>query len=242
MSRPSASRYHIDQIPADCFQSSDCFCSAFYNYSRLASDILFDNDFYRFMVQRVKYSNRTYVYRYSQRTAQEHQTICSSYLHKRDVVGHFAELEYTWGTPFLSEQTNATHNLTSWIKFMRYGSNITTNTHVTHVYTPQEIQFSKQLIEQWSNFIKDGRPSSMLFQDRWQPIRNLSSGTIMHLRVNHSVIEQFTVSPTVQFWLSECPTDAPNPMQKKNRASTGFVSWALLLCTPFLNRALSWIN
>ncbi|CAF4853426.1 unnamed protein product, partial [Rotaria socialis] len=44
--------YHINNIPINCSQSSDCYCSVFYNYSRLISDILFNNDYYRFMEER----------------------------------------------------------------------------------------------------------------------------------------------------------------------------------------------
>ncbi|CAF1561998.1 unnamed protein product, partial [Adineta steineri] len=87
--------YHIHNMLDDCYQSPDCYCSAFYNYSRLISDVLFLNDYYRFLTHRIKSSsNRTFLYQYSYRTSQEHPTLCNDYLRKHNLVGHFAELEY----------------------------------------------------------------------------------------------------------------------------------------------------
>ncbi|CAF4425162.1 unnamed protein product, partial [Adineta steineri] len=57
--------YNIERIPVNCSQSLECYCSLFYNYSQLITDILFNNDYYRFLEQRLKYSNRTYLYQYS---------------------------------------------------------------------------------------------------------------------------------------------------------------------------------
>jgi len=218
----------------NCSQSSDCYCSVFYNYSRLISDILFNNDYYRFIEQRLKHSNRTYLYQYSHRTAQEHPTPCNDYFYKRDLVGHFAELEYTWGTPLLYEEPNSTHNISPLISYVRYESNSTINSNSTHIYTNEQIQFSRQLIEQWSNFIKYGRPTSSIFKNDWPPINNISTALVMHLQVNRSEIIKLNIPSSVQFWKNECPTKNENHTKialKTNQASISKISITVFICS-----------
>jgi hypothetical protein len=238
-------RYNIKDIPHDCSQSPECYCSIFYNYSRLISDILFNNDYYRFIEQRLKYSNRTYIYQYSQRTAQEHPTPCNDYLHKRDLVGHFAELEYTWGTPLLPEFTNSTHNIIPFIKYIRYELNTTVNPNVTHVYTDEQIQFSRQLVEQWSSFVKYGQPRSSVFKNKWPPISNMSTASVMHLQVNRSEVTKLSVPISVQFWKNECSkTDENHPTtaRKSNQSSVYQISYTLFICSLLFYKVLSLIN
>jgi len=179
----------------NCSQSSDCYCSLFYNYSRLISDILFYNDYYRFLKQHIQYTNRTYLYQYSYKTSQEHQTPCNDYLYKQNLVGHFSELEYTWGTPLLFEKENFSNNL---IPLINYSSYKKLN------YTNQEIEFSKQIIEQWSNFINYGQPNSTKFENQWISIDNMSNGYIMNLKLNQSHMKKFQIPSNVQFWSNTC--------------------------------------
>lgn len=219
-------RYHINEIPPRCSRFADCYCSAFYNYSRLISDILFNNDYYRFIEQRVKFSNRTYIYQYSHRTGQEHPTPCNEYLYNNHLVGHFAELEYTWGTPLINEQ----YNSTSLIKYIRFGSNGSTNTDVTYNYTQEEIKFSRLLIEQWSNFIKYGRPTSVMLKEQWPPVTNLESAAMMHFQINGTEVKPLIVPQGVKFWLNQCYTASNYIMNRsKNRASNLLFSWIVLL-------------
>jgi len=229
----------------NCSQSSDCYCSVFYNYSRLISDILFNNDYYRFIEQRLKHSNRTYLYQYSHRTAQEHPTPCNDYFYKRDLVGHFAELEYTWGTPLLYEEPNSTHNISPLISYVRYESNTTTHPNLTHIYTNEEIQFSRQLIEQWSNFIKSGRPTSSIFKNHWPPISNISTALVMHLQVNRSELKELIIPPGVLFWKSECPIKQENLteiFQKDNQGTISKISLTIFFCSLVFDKVLSLIN
>lgn len=129
----SLPRYHINNLSLDCYQSPDCYCSAFYNYSRLISDLLFYKDYYQFLFQHISLTNRTYVYHYSYRNSQQHPSPCQDYLSKQHIVGHFAELEYTWGRPLLMKESN---------------------------YTNEQVQLSRQLIQYWSNFINQGQPDN----------------------------------------------------------------------------------
>ncbi len=237
--------YNINKVPINCSQSFDCYCSVFYNYSRLISDILFNNDYYRFIEERLKYSNRTYIYQYSHRTAQEHPTPCNEYLHKHDLVGHFAELEYTWGTPLLSEQTNSIDNTVSLINYVRYESNTTNNSNLTHVYTNEQIQFSKQLIQHWSNFIKFGRPKSSVFKNKWPPVSNMSTASIMHLQVNQSEIKKLKIPSGVLFWTNNCSINNENSTkiaQKSNQASIYKISLTIFICSLLSDKVLSLIN
>ncbi|UJR37853.1 hypothetical protein I4U23_030543 [Adineta vaga] len=237
--------YHIDKIPVNCSQSIDCYCAAFYNYSRLITDILFNNDYYRFVEQHLKYSNRTYLYQYSHRTAQEHPTPCNDYLHKRDLVGHFAELEYTWGTPLLYDEPNSTLNSFPLIEYVRYGLNQSLNLNPIQPYTEEEKKFSKQLIEQWSNFIKIGQPISSTFQDPWLPIGNISTASVMHLKVNQSQMKKLIIPSTVQFWKNKCPSENIHSKETNLIDNDGLIfeiSWEIFVGSIFISMVLYSIN
>ncbi|CAF1503813.1 unnamed protein product [Rotaria magnacalcarata] len=214
--------YHINNIPINCSQSSDCYCSVFYNYSRLISDILFNNDYYRFIEERIKHSNRTYIYQYSHRTAQEHPSTCNEYLHEHNLVGHFAELEYTWGVPLLFDMNNFNHNITPLIKYVRYTSSSVVDINISNFYSDEQIQFSKQLIEQWSNFIKYGQPKSSIIKGEWRSVSNMSTASIMHLKVNESKIRNLTLPSGIQFWRNQCSSKLENSTKiiQKNSVSS----------------------
>lgn len=212
--------YHIDNIPENCSQTADCYCAVFYNYSQLITDILFNIDYYRFIKERVKYSNRTFIYQYSHHTAQEHPSTCNEYLHNHGLVGHFAELEYTWGTPLLFDINKYNHNATLLIKYARYSSNLTTSSIATNFYTDEEIQFSRQLMEQWSNFIKYGQPKSSTIQDEWPAITDMSTASIMNLKFDGSEVKKLIIPPGVKFWTDECPTEIDTNIIKSNNGSS----------------------
>ena len=197
-SRSPFARYDIHPLDLSCSQRVDCYCSSFYNYSRLISDVLFYNDYYRFLQQRLTRSQgKTFVYRYSHWTSHIHPTVCHSYLSRQKIVGHFAELEYTWGVPFVFDRTV---NHTPLIQYVTYPSRMSTG------YTPEELQFTGEMIEQWSNFVKYGQPNSTRFADRW---RSLSDGLFMHFRLNQSELQPFRIPSSVQFWNNACPTETP---------------------------------
>lgn len=180
------------------------------------------------------------MYQYSHRTAQEHPTLCNDYLHKRDLVGHFAELEYTWGTPLLSEKSGSNESFVSLIQYIRYEFNASIETDLINKYTPEQIQFSRQLIEQWSNFIKYGRPISSKFGNDWPPVSNLSTAMIMQLQVNESEIKRLEMPAGVAFWKQECPqTIAP----KDNQGRISTVSLTVFFCSLYYSiRCLVLIN
>ena len=197
-------RYHIDDIPATCSQSHNCFCAAFYNYSRLISDILFNYDYYRFIKQRAPMSKRTFVYQYSHRTAQEHPTPCNDYLHEHDLVGHFAELEYTWGAPLISDILYDSESLVKLVRYIRQEQSIPHSSTIKLPYTEEQKLFSRQLIEQWSSFIKDGEPKSSRLTEKWPPITDMATASVMILQLNGSHVKKLTIPSTVELWSNNC--------------------------------------
>ncbi|CAF1277864.1 unnamed protein product [Rotaria magnacalcarata] len=219
--------YHINPAPDDCSESPDCYCSLFYNYSRLISDVLFFNDYYRFLTQRIQSSKKTFAYEYSYRTSQDHQTLCNDYLYKRKLVGHFAELEYTWGTPLLFEKTNSTNKLIPLINYTPYDQNATDS------YTNEQIAFSELMIEQWSNFIKNGQPNSKTkFENPWIPLVNISNGLIMHFNMNQNEMKKFEIPLSVQFWMNTCSTiETSKSIDLNDQASTDEISFTLFSFT-----------
>ncbi|CAF1248247.1 unnamed protein product [Rotaria sp. Silwood1] len=218
--------YHINEIPNNCSQSLDCYCSSFYNYSHLVSDVLFYNDYYRFLIQRIKHSNKTFVYEYSYRTSQEHPTPCNDYFHRNNLVGHFAELEYTWGTPLLFGKTNYSNDLIPLINYIPYEINSIEN------YTIEQIEFSELIIEQWSNFIKYGQPNSTKYKNQWLSIVNTSNGLIMHLKLNQSELKKFEIPINVQFWMNTCSKKDNSILVNLNdQATIDEISFTVFVCT-----------
>jgi carboxylesterase type B len=74
-------------------------------------------------------------------------------------------------------------------------------TNATDDYTNQQIEFSREIIEQWSNFINYGRPNSTKFENQWLPI---ADGNLMHLKLNQSQMKKFDIPSNVQFWMKTC--------------------------------------
>jgi hypothetical protein len=103
------------------------------------------------------------------------------------------------------------------------------------------MQFSRQLIEQWSSFIKYGRPKSSIFKTEWPPIINMSTASIMHLQVNKSRIEKLNIPDGVLFWKNECPINNETA-QKSNQAIICKISLTIFLCSLLFDKVLSLIN
>lgn len=171
-------RYEIHRMSTSCRQSLHCYCSLFYNYSRLISDLLFYNDYYRFLLHRLSLQRRTFIYRYSHRSSTHYPTRCYSYLvQEKQFVGHFAELEYLWGIPLLL-QSNIDRIEAIEYRFNRSG------------WTEEEMKFSEALIERWAKFIREG--------EGWHSTEDRM--TVLHVQLNETRFEPFDLPDTVQFW------------------------------------------
>lgn len=88
------------------------------------------------------------------------------------------------------------------------------------IYSDEQIEFSREIVEQWSNFINYGQPNS---SDRsWSSI---SEGELMQLKAPKSEMKSFEIPSNVQFWMKTCPrTD-------EHQVSFEEISWTLFFCT-----------
>ena len=208
-------------MPDKCSESTDCYCAYFYNYSRLISDILFFNDYYRFLTETIQSSNRTYLYQYSYPTSQKHPTACHVYFQQHQLVGHFAELEYTWGTPLLFDKHSSDENL---LPLIHYNRNFLKFS--TEIYSNEQMEFTRDILEQWSNFINYGQPNSSKYAQQWSSI---SHGSFMRIQMPRNEMKQFSIPSNVQFWMKTCPntTDQPPPPP----ATFGEISLIIYFCT-----------
>lgn len=133
---------------------------------------------------------------------------------------------------------NSIHNIVPLIKYVRYELNATTNIDSPHSYTDEQIQFSRQLIEQWSNFIKFGQPKSSQFKNQWKSINNLSNAFVMHLQVNQSEVKQLTIPSSVLFWKNKCPIDN-EIIDKSNQGIIHKITLTIILWSLLFNKVLS---
>jgi hypothetical protein len=47
------------------------------------------SDYYRFLIQHIQYSNKTFLYQYSYQISQEYPASSNDYFYKHNLVGHF---------------------------------------------------------------------------------------------------------------------------------------------------------
>jgi Carboxylesterase family len=111
-----------------------------------------------------------------------------------------------------------------------------------HVYTMDQVQFSRQLIEQWSNFIKFGQPTSSIIGDRWSPMTQMSTASFMHLQANRSEMKRFNIPSTVKFWLNQCTMTKVNVRQSQSQATMNLFSWTILVFFQFSIETLRRMN
>lgn len=99
---------------------------------------MFYYDLVRFLHEhvRAKSNASTYVYYYTNPPVFDLDNVLRRI---PNMIGHFAELDLTWGVPFFS-RTNRTN--------IAYNMNIS--------YKQEEIDFSYQIIRYWTNFVKTG--------------------------------------------------------------------------------------
>lgn len=115
--------------------------------------------------------------------------------------------------------------------------------NVTHTYTDEEILFSKQLIQHWSNFIKHGRPMSSLLKQDWPSVSNISTASMMHLQLNRSEIKPLEIPAGVLFWKKNCPINDENSnkiIRKNNVGIVDGISFIILFCSLLFNQVLNY--
>lgn len=100
---------------------------------------MFYYDLVRFLHERLqsKTNSSTYVYYYANPPVFDLDNVLRRI---PNMIGHFAELDLTWGIPFF-DRKNRTN--------IAYHMNIS--------YKQEETDFSYQIIRYWTNFVKTGR-------------------------------------------------------------------------------------
>ena len=99
---------------------------------------MFYYDLVRFLHERLRSKSNasTYVYYYTNPPVFDLDNVLRRI---PNMIGHFAELDLTWGVPFFS-RANRTN--------IAYSMNIS--------YKQEEMDFSYQIIRYWTNFVKNG--------------------------------------------------------------------------------------
>ncbi|CAF0998244.1 unnamed protein product [Adineta ricciae] len=116
-------------------------------YIDLVSDLMFNFHMVRCLYVREQVKNKKstdYAYIYSHRpTFKVRSTFRDQLKILPQAVGHFAELDYVFGVPLARNYSTIHQNVN-----MSY-----------YNYSTDEINFSRQVIHYWSNFIKTGNPN-----------------------------------------------------------------------------------
>lgn len=73
-------------------------------------------------------------------------------------------------------------------------------------YSNEQIEFSQEILEQWTNFINYGQPNSTKYQNQWISMNNIANGYLMHLKLNGSSMKKFQIPSNIQFWMNTCIT------------------------------------
>lgn len=99
---------------------------------------MFYYDLIRFLHERLRSNSSasTYVYYYTNPPIFDLDNVLRRI---PDMIGHFAELDLTWGIPYFSRTARTN---------IAYSMNIS--------YKPEEFELSLQLIRYWTNFAKTG--------------------------------------------------------------------------------------
>jgi hypothetical protein len=100
---------------------------------------MFYYDLVRFLRERLRSNSlaSTYVYYYTSPPVFDLDNVLRRI---PNMIGHFAELDLTWGIPYFSRTTRTN---------IAYSMNIS--------YKPEEVELSFQLIRYWTNFAKSGK-------------------------------------------------------------------------------------
>jgi hypothetical protein len=160
---------------------------------------MFYYDLIRFLHERLnsKSSASTYVYYHTNPPVFDLDNILRRI---PDMIGHFAELDLTWGIPFFSRQ-NRTN--------IAYHMNIS--------YTQEEADLSFQLIRYWTNFAKTGNcifldksfltiiislgnPNEPEYVSVYWPKYEITKKSFINFNVNSTQIEENFLEERFQFW------------------------------------------
>ncbi|CAF0737223.1 unnamed protein product [Didymodactylos carnosus] len=150
-------------------------------YTSLVSDLMFYYDLIRFLHERLKSKTqaKTYAYYYTYPPIFDLENV----LRGPDLVGHFAELDLTWGVPFYGK-----YNITN----PAYNMNLS--------YTKEQFDLSEQMILYWTNFVKTGDPNNPNdIQVHWPPYEQTKKSFI-NLHASNIRTENHYLEERFLFW------------------------------------------
>ncbi|UJR31465.1 hypothetical protein I4U23_018954 [Adineta vaga] len=162
-------------------------------YIDLVSDLMFNFHMVRSLELRSQVANKNstdYAYIYSHRpTFKVRSTFRDQLKIYPQAVGHFAELDYVFGVPLARNYSSIHRNVN-----MNY-----------YNYSMDEIDFSRQVIRYWSNFIKTGNPnqnpSSNIEPDVEWKMYSKFEHNYLYFHLNNIHNEQNYFDSMYNFWM-----------------------------------------
>ncbi|CAF0985298.1 unnamed protein product [Adineta steineri] len=151
-------------------------------YTNLVSDLMFYYDLVRFLHHRLESQTKatTYVYYHTNPPVFDLDNVLRRIPH---MIGHFAELDLTWGIPFFSRKIR---------------TNIAYNMNIS--YTSEEVELSFQLIRYWTNFAKTGNPNEPEYTSVLWPAYEKEKKSFISFNANDTHIEHNFLEERFQFW------------------------------------------
>ncbi|CAF2500161.1 unnamed protein product [Rotaria sp. Silwood2] len=151
-------------------------------YTDLVSDLMFYYDLIRFLHERLhsNSSASTYVYYYTNPPVFDLDNVLRRI---PNLIGHFAELDLTWGIPYFNRKNR---------------TNIAYNMNIS--YKPEEIDLSLHLIRYWTNFAKTGNPNEPAYVPVYWPPYEKTKKTYINFHTYDTQIEEQFFEERFQFW------------------------------------------
>jgi len=143
---------------------------------------MFYYDLVRFLHERLqsKTNSSTYVYYYTNPPVFDLDNVLRRI---PNMIGHFAELDLTWGIPFF-DRNNRTN--------FAYHMNIS--------YKQEEIDFSYQIIRYWTNFVKTGNPNEPQYIPVEWPAYEQTRKAYINFQNYDAIVEEQFFEERFLFW------------------------------------------
>ncbi|CAF0801892.1 unnamed protein product [Rotaria sp. Silwood1] len=162
-------------------------------YTNLVSDLMFYYDLIRFLHERLRSntSASTYVYYYTNPPVFDLDNVLRRI---PNMIGHFAELDLTWGIPYFNRKNR---------------TNIAYNMNIS--YKSEEVELSLHLIRYWTNFAKTGNPNEPEYVPAYWPPYEKTRKSYINFNTYDIQIEDQFLEERFQFWhmILHRPTCAP---------------------------------
>ncbi|CAF2143883.1 unnamed protein product [Rotaria magnacalcarata] len=151
-------------------------------YTNLVSDLMFYYDLVRFLHERLNSNTlaSTYVYYYTNPPVFDLDNLLRRI---PNMIGHFAELDLTWGIPYFNHKNR---------------TNIAYNMNIS--YKREEMELSLQLIRYWTNFAKTGDPNEPEYVSVHWPRYEQTKKSYINFNAYDTQVEEQFFEERFQFW------------------------------------------